>query len=107
MIEGLTLTMTGHDIRSRMDARVKYHESVVDHYRREAKRKPDPKDEYDFVMPEHMCEYEQEFHQWRAETLAYIREHVEGGEIYRLGPDDVEFGEILPQKPGVVEQDEF
>jgi hypothetical protein len=32
---------------------------------------------------------------------------VEGGEVYRLGPKDLEFGELLPQKPGVVEQDEF
>jgi hypothetical protein len=55
----------------------------------------------------HNTSTQQEFHQWRAETLAYIREHVEGGELYRLGPDDVEFGEILPQKPGVVEQAEF
>ena len=107
MIEGLKLTMTGDELRSRLDERVKYHERLVDHDKREAKREPDPKDEYDCVLPEHMCEYEQEFHLWRVETLAYIREHVEGGEVYRLGPNDVEFGEILPQKPGVVEQEEF
>jgi hypothetical protein len=107
MIEGLKLTMTGEELRNRLDERVKHHERVVEHYKREAKREPDPKDEYDFVLPEHMCEYEQELHEWRAETLAYIREHVEGGEVYRLGPADLEFGEILPQKPGIVEQDEF
>ena len=107
MIEGLKLTMTGEELRNRLDERVRHHEAVIEHYKREAKRKPDPKDEYDFVLPEHMCEYEQELHQWRAETLAYIREHVEGGEVYRLGPADLEFGEILPQKPGIVEQDEF
>jgi len=107
MIEGLKLTMTGEELRNRLDERVKHHERVVKHYKREAKRKPDPKVEYDCVLPEHLCEYEQEFHKWRAETLAYIREHVEGGEVYRLGPDDLEFGEILPQKPGMVEQDEF
>lgn len=107
MIEGLKLTMTGEELRNRLDGRVKHHEALVEHYKREAKRKPDPKDEYDFVLPEHMCEYEQELHQWRAETLAYIREHVEGSEVYRLGPADLEFGEILPEKPGIVEQDEF
>ena len=107
MIEGLKLTMTGEELRKRLDERVKDHEHAVEHYKREAKREPDPKDEFDFVLPEHMCEYEQEFHAWRAEALAYIREHVEGGEVYRLGPADLEFGEILPAKPGIVEQDEF
>jgi len=107
MIEGLKLTMTGEELRKRLAERVKHHEKLVEHYEREAKREPDPKDEYDFVLPEHMCEFEQELHQWRAETLAYIREHLEGGEVYRLGPADLEFGEILPQKPGIVEQDEF
>jgi len=107
MIEGLKLTMTAEELRHRLAERVKHHEDVVAHYKREAKRKPDPKDECDFVLPEHMCEFEQEFHTGRAETLAYIREHVEGGEVYRLGPADLEFGEILPAKPGSVEQDEF
>ena len=107
MIEGLKLTMTGEELRNRLDERIQYHDRVVEHYKREAKREPDPKDDYDFVLPEHMCEYEQELHEWRAETLAYIREHVEGGEVYRLGPADLEFGEILPQKPGSVEQEEF
>lgn len=107
MIEGLKLTMTGEELRKRLDQRVKHHQSVVDHYMREAKREPDPSVEDDYVLPEHMCEFEQELHQWRAETLAYIREHIEGGEVYRLGPTDLEFGEILPEKPGIVEQDEF
>jgi hypothetical protein len=107
MIEGLKLTMTAEELRHRLDERVKHHQRVVEHYKREAKRTPDPKDEYDVVLPEHMCEFEQELHAWRAETLAYIREHVEGGEVYRLGPADLEFGEILPEKPGSVEQEEF
>jgi hypothetical protein len=54
-----------------------------------------------------MCEFEVELHAWRAEVLVYIREHIESGEVYHLGQADVEFGELLPQKPGVVEQDEF
>ena len=107
MIEGLKLTMTGEEIRSRLDERVKHHEHAVERYKYEATREPDPNVEYDCVLPEHMCEFEQEFHLWRAETLAYIREHIEGGEVYRLGPADLEFGELLPEKPGMVEQDEF
>jgi hypothetical protein len=107
MIEGLKLTMTGEELRTRLNERIDYHRDLVEHYKTEATREPDPKDEFDFVLPEHMCEYEQQLHEWRADTLEYIREHVEGGEVYRLGPADLAFGEILPQKPGLVEQDEF
>ena len=58
MIEGLRLTMTGEELRARLD------------------------------------------------ELAYIREHIEGGEVYRLDEMDLEFGEILPPKPGMVEQND-
>jgi hypothetical protein len=54
-----------------------------------------------------MCEYEQEFHKWRAKALAYVREHVEGSEVYRLDEADLTFGEILPETPGIVTQDEY
>lgn len=107
MIEGLKLTMTGEEIRKRLAERIEQHQQLVAHYEREATREPDPKDDYDFVLPEHMCEYEQELHGWHAEALTYIRDHIEGGEIYRLGPADLAFGELLPQKPGLVEQEEY
>jgi hypothetical protein len=107
MIEGLKLTMTGDEIRKRLAERIKQHQEVVAHYMKEAAREPDPKDDYDVVLPEHMCEYEQALHGWHVEALTYIREHIEGGEIYRLGPADLAFGELLPEKPGMVEQEEY
>jgi hypothetical protein len=107
MIEGLKLTMTGEEVRKRLAERIKHHQQLVAHYKKEAAREPDPKDDYDFVLPEHMCEFEQELHGWRAEALTYIREHIEGGEIYRLGPADLEFGELLPEKSGLVQQEEY
>ena len=107
MIEGLKLTMTGEELRGRLQERVERHRRLVAHYEREAKREPDPNDEYDCVLPEHMCEYEQEEHGWRADVLAYIHDHIEPGEVYRLGPADLEFGEILPETPGAVEQEEY
>jgi hypothetical protein len=107
MIEGLKLTITGEEVRKRLAERIKRHQQLVAQYKREATREPDPKDDFDFVVPEHMCEYEQELHGWRAEALTYIREHIEGGEIYRLGPADLAFGELLPQKPAMVQQEEY
>ena len=107
MIEGLKLTMTGEQLRGRLRERIEHHRRLVEHYKAEATREPDPGEPYDFVMPEHQCEYEQELHEWRAETLEYIREHLEGGEVYRLGPEDLAFGEILPQRPGLIEQEDY
>lgn len=107
MIDGLRLTMTGEELRKRLQERVKDHERQAAWYKAEAKREPDPKDEYDVVLPEHMCEHEEQRHGWRAEVLAYIREHVEGGEVYRLTANDLEFGEILPQPSGLVSQVQY
>ena len=84
MIEGLRLTMTGEELRKRLQDRVKDHERRAAWYKAEAKREADPEDEYDFVLPEHMCEHEEERHSWRAEVLAYIREHIEGGEVAQV-----------------------
>jgi hypothetical protein len=81
IIEGLKLTMTGEEIRKRLAERIKHHRQLVAHDKREATREPGPRDDCDFVLPEHMCEYEQELHGWQATALTYIREHVEGGEI--------------------------
>jgi hypothetical protein len=107
MIEGLKLTMTGDEVRKRLAERIKQHQELVAHYMKEAAREPDPEDDYDFVLPEHMCEYEQALHGWHVKALTYIREHIEGGEIYRLGPEDLAFGELLPEKPGMVTQEEY
>ena len=107
MIDGLRLTMTGEELRKRLQERVKEHERQAAWYKAEATREPDPKDEYDVGLPEQMCEHEEERHAWRAEVLAYIREHIEGGEVYRLTAADLKFGEILPQPSGLVSQVEY
>ena len=106
MIDGLKLTMTGEELRARLDERVRDHERRAELYKNNAKRGRGADDSH-FVLPEHICEFEGERHQWRASVLACIRDHIEGGEVYRLGEEDLEFGEILPEKPGCVEQDDF
>jgi hypothetical protein len=106
MIDGLKLTMTGEELRTRLDERVRVHERRAEGYKRDAKRGRGAQDS-NFVLPEQICEFESERHQWRAEVLACIRDHIEGSEVYRLGEEDLEFGEILPEKPGCVEQDDF
>jgi hypothetical protein len=58
-------------------------------------------------MPEHICENEAERHEWRVAVLEFIRDRIESAEIYRLGEADLQFGELLPEKPGWLEQVEY
>ena len=112
MIDGLKVTLTGEELRARLDERVKDHEREAEWYRRRAKGEPgNDEDEDDergeVLLPEHICEFERELHEWRAEVLAYLRDHLDVSEVYLLGEADLEFGELLPDKPGCVEQEEF
>ena len=54
-----------------------------------------------------MCENEAERHEWRAAVLEFIRDRIEPAEVYRLGEADLAFGEVLPAKPGWLEQAEY
>ena len=115
MIDGLKVTLTGEELRARLDERVKDHEREAEWYSRRAKGEPGQEDEDqdeddergELLLPEHMCEFERELHEWRAEVLAYLRDHLDVSEVYLLGESDLEFGELLPDKPGCVEQEEF
>ena len=44
---------------------------------------------------------------WGSSVLAFIRDHVEAGETYRLDAAALEFGELLPAMPGWLAQDEY
>lgn len=98
--------MTGRELRARLEERITHHERRAQWYKAEAKREPGEEND-GLVLPEHMCEYESERHEWRAEVLAYIREHIEEAEIYRLDEADLAFGEILPEAPGSVQQEQY
>ncbi len=53
-----------------------------------------------------MCENEALEEEWQAEVLAFIRNSIESEEVYRLGKGDLEFGDLLPEKPGWMKQAE-
>jgi hypothetical protein len=57
--------------------------------------------------PDHICENEAERHEGRVEVLEFIRDHIEVGETYRLRDADLAFAELLPSKPGWLEQEEY
>lgn len=107
MIDGLKLTMTGEELRTLLQARADAHRANASRWSHELTRTPDEQTEAEPLLPEHMCEHEAERHDWRAEVLEFIREHLEPLEIYRLDESDLAFGELLPRAPGSVEQADY
>jgi hypothetical protein len=106
MIEGLKLTMTGEELRDLLKSRADGHRGRAESWRREIPRGPAETEEA-LQLPAHIREHEADRHEWRAEVLDFLREHLEPLEVYRLSETDLEFGELLPGKPAALEQDEY
>lgn len=107
MINGLKLTMRGEEIRTLLDDRIQVHQRRAAHWNREAARTHEEQTVEHPLLPTHMCENEAERHDWRVSVLTFIRDHLQGDETYQLGESDLAFGELLPEKPGWVEQGEY
>ena len=107
MIDGLKLTIDGAELRRLLDQRIEDHRRSAERWKREQARTPEDQTDDEPLLPEHMCENEAERHEWRAVVLAFIRDRIEPAEVYRLGKADLAFGELLPAKPGWLEQEEY
>ena len=107
MINGLKLTMRGEEIRTLLGDRIRVHQRRAAHWNHEAARTPEEQTDEHPLLPTHMCENEAARHDWRVSVLTFIRDHVQGDETYQLGESDLGFGELLPEKPGWMEQEEF
>jgi hypothetical protein len=94
VIEGLKLTMTGVELRMKLEERIQSHARTAARYARLLKE-PDPKDEHPF--PESVLEGEIEKAHDQIETLTLIRDHVIADEVYRLGEFDLRFADLLPE----------
>jgi hypothetical protein len=106
-IDGLKLTLTGKQVQDLLQERIEAHEGRSEWWKHEQARTPEDQTEDAPLLPEHMCEHEAERHAWRAEVLTFVRDHLDAFEVYRLGANDLEFGELLPEKPGSVEQVDY
>jgi hypothetical protein len=107
MIEGLRLTIPGEQLRGMLEQRVVEHLQRADRWKLQRTRTVEDQTEDEPLLPDHICENEAERHEWRAAVLAFIRDRIESAEVYRLGEDDLAFGELLPDKPGWLEQEEY
>ena len=107
MIDGLKLTMTGAELQVRLDERIRHHEERADNWAREQTRTAGEATDEAALLPEHICANESERHAWRADVLRFVRDHLAAAETYRLGLADLEAGELLPARPGWLEQDDY
>jgi len=107
MVDGLRLTVTGEELRTRLERRIEDHLRRAERCKREQARTPEEQTEDEPLLPDHMCANEAERHQWRREVLGFIRDHIDSGEVYRLGETDLIFGELLPEKPEWLKQEEY
>jgi hypothetical protein len=106
-MDGLKLTFTGEELRSLLDMRRNDHEVQAARWRHELTRGPQDQTEDAPLLPDQMCENEAEGEEWRAELCIFIRDHIDVDAVYRLGEKDLKFGDLLPQKPGGMEQAEY
>lgn len=106
MIDGLKSTMTGEALRGILRQRIDWHREREAWWINESLRTPEEQTDDHPWLPRHLCEHESEYHAWRGEVLAFMHDHLEVGETYRLTSSDLDDGELLPLAPASVEQED-
>lgn len=99
-IDGLKVTISGHELRTLLEQRIHDHERRAQRWKREQARTSEQQTEDEPLLPGHMCANEAERHDWRADVLGFIRDHIEAAEVYRLGEGDLVFASYCPRSPG-------
>jgi hypothetical protein len=107
MIDGLKVTLTGEELRTLLEARAAERRAAASHWQSERDRAPESVTEEAPLLPDHMCANEADRQEWHADVLTFLRDHLDPSEIYRLDMSDLACAELLPRKPGWLEQDEF
>jgi TOTE conflict system primase-like protein len=94
------------ELRSLLDHQIDSHCQSADHWRREQERTPDQETDDKPLLPDHMCANEAERHQWRADVLNHARSYRRDRDL-PIGEADLAFGELMPDKPGWLEHEEY
>jgi hypothetical protein len=105
MIDGLKLMFSGKELQTLLAHAIERHDERASRWKDATLQQDD--DPEGPQLPLHICENEIERHVWRAEVLAFIRDHVDPGDTYRLGAADLEYGELLPEKPAWLQQEAY
>jgi len=94
VIDGLKVTMTGIELRRKLDERIQSHAKTAARYAKLLKE-PNPGDQAS--MPQHLMEGEIERAHDQIETLTLLRDYIATDEVYRLGELDLRFADLLPE----------
>jgi hypothetical protein len=95
IIDGLKLTISGEQLRTIVDERIAEHRGQADWWTRQRHRTVEEQTEEEPLLPDHRWENEAERHGWRAEALAFLRDHLDSTKTCRIGEADLAFAELL------------
>ena len=97
MIDGLKLTMTGVQLRTNIEGRLRWHQGEI----RRMTKQLQGSDTTDAVeYPATMLENEISRAERQIEVLSFIRDYIVADETYRLGEFDLRFADLLPEDDG-------
>jgi hypothetical protein len=107
MIDGLKLTVTGEELQTLLAQRMEDHQRHAERWKRERARTEEDETDDKPLLPDNICANMTERHEWRADVLGFIRDHIDSCEVYRLSEAYLAFAELLPDKPGWLEQPDY
>ncbi len=93
MIEGLKLTMTGVQLRTNLEGRLRWHQGEI---RRMTKQLQGSDATGAVEYPASMLENEISRAERQIEVLSFIRDSIVADETYRRGEFDLRFADLLP-----------
>jgi hypothetical protein len=96
VIDGLKLTMTGGQLRSNLERRIRWHQGGMDRLLTQL-RTPNRSIEQ-CPYPDRVLEAEISRAERRIEALTFIRDYVIADEVYLLGEFDLRFADLLPDE---------
>lgn len=97
MIDGLKLTMTGAQLRSNLEERIRWHQTEMD---RMAEQLKTHRSLVEGPYADRLLEDEISRAQRRIDVLTFIRDYIVADEVYRLGEFDLRFADLLPDDDG-------
>jgi hypothetical protein len=64
-------------VHGQLEERIAYHDKRARRWRWEQSRTKESETDDAPLLPEHMCEHEEEKHTWLADVLGFVRDHIE------------------------------
>jgi hypothetical protein len=92
VIDGLKVTMSGEELKEKLDERIESYARQAAHWARQLET-PGADGQ---AVPAHMVQHQIERAHDQVETLTFLRDHIVGDETYRLGEYDLRFADLLP-----------